>query len=194
MFIKLKLRTGDDVAIQIDKIVAIIERPKHTGVTIQERYVEIRFDSGYPIHVDGTFEEVFSAIQDAASPFKIFAESRANFDEVPPGANFRPHGPGQAAFEEWVKQNGNFEGPGRIPSFQEIDEAFALLREPLVLSVDERPNVRCEPFDSWIFAVNGQAKHVGTLNECIEARHAYAVGCDQNDVAYTMTDLPEVKD
>ena len=65
-------------------------------------------------------------------------------------------------------------------------------RDPIVLSIRDTRELACidieEPF---LFEVGGKPYFFGSLQECMESRHAYAVGCDQNQVPYTITDLPE---
>jgi hypothetical protein len=83
-------------------------------------------------------------------------------------------------------------GSGRIPSFEEIDAKVAELRDPIVLSIREtRHLANIGDYEPFMFEVNGKPYLFGTLNECMESRHAYAAGCEQNGVPYTMTDLPE---
>jgi hypothetical protein len=68
-------------------------------------------------------------------------------------------------------------------------------RDPIVLSIRESTSHEREfeapDYERFVFELDGAPYLWGTLNECMEARHAYALECDQRGVPYTVTDLPE---
>jgi hypothetical protein len=65
-------------------------------------------------------------------------------------------------------------------------------RDPIVLSIRDMrdlPAINVE--EPFLFEVGGKPYFFGSLHECMESRRAYAAGCEQNGVPYTITDLPE---
>ena len=65
-------------------------------------------------------------------------------------------------------------------------------RDPIVLSIrdmQDLPAINVE--EPFLFEVSGKPYFFGSLQECMESRHAYALDCEKRGVPYTMTDLPE---